>query len=264
MIYYATGENMNQKKYIVPAFQRGLQLLEYLASTPEGVTMSDLNELKIPNATLFRLLSTLTANGFAERHSDNSYILTGKLLKIGSAALRNSSIVTLAEPSMRRLRDETDESVMLGVLHGKEGIVLNQVLSNQPVKVSLEIGHHFPLHSAAPAKAMLAFLPELELKDMLQRIKFTPYTKKTITTLEEFRKELAEVRRIGIAFDRGEEIEDIHCAAAPIVESSNRATAAIWISGPASRLKQEKLKKYASAIRKAAAEISEKLKSGGL
>lgn len=54
------------------------------------------------------------------------------------------------------------ETAMLGVLYGGEGVVIESVKSNRAVCVSVRIGHHYPLHTAAPAKAMLAFLPDGE------------------------------------------------------------------------------------------------------
>ena len=158
-------------------------------------------------------------------------------------------------PFLRKARDLSEETVLLGVLNGQEGIVLACVESPQAVKVSIQIGHHFPLHTAAPAKAILAVLPEDERAEILKSIKYTRFTSSTITTEKEFRKELAEVKKRGLAFDRGEELDDLYCIAAPILNEEKYPVAAIWCSGPASRFDAAKEKTIARIIRETAGEI---------
>ncbi len=244
--------------YIVPALARGLKLIELLAGNPEGLVMAEMDSLELPQATLFRMLTTLTELGYAAREG-NTYRLNGKLLSVAYRAVENTSLTSAADGPMRELRDRTGESVMLAVLHGNEGVVLHQMVSNQAVKVVLEIGHHFPLHSAAPAKAMLAFLPEERLERLIREIRFTPFTKHTIRNERDFRKELEGIRKSGIAYDRGEELEDLRCAAAPVLDSRRNSTAAVWVSGPASRLSKDKLKTIVAQIKKTAEQISRKL-----
>ena len=59
---------------------------------------------------------------------------------------------------MRELRDDVNETVLLGTLVGTRGVILEQVLSTHPLKVMVDPGHNFALHTAAPAKAMLAYM----------------------------------------------------------------------------------------------------------
>ena len=248
----------DENSYTVPAFERGLRLIEMLGNSPDGLTIPEMDDMDIPPASLFRLLTTLISNGYAVREKGNIYRLTGKMLKTVSSGFEKSRLIPCAIPSMRELRDTTGESVMLAVLHGNEGVVLHQEPSRFAVKVLLETGHHFPLHSAAPAKAMLAFLPEIELAAYISKMKFTRFTEHTLTTEKEFRTELLQVKENNIAFDRGEELPDLHCVASAVM-SGNTPCAAIWISGPASRLTTEKMKEFAPAVKAAAENISQKL-----
>ena len=148
---------------------------------------------------------------------------------------------------------------VLAVLHGGEGVVIHQEISKHPVKVILEIGHHFPLHSAAPAKAILAFLPPRRAEEIIRGIRFTPYTPKTIRDERKFLAELESVRKNGFACDRGEEMEDLRCVAAPIRDTRRGTVSAVWITGPASRLTEAKMKKYAVLVRQTALQIEDKI-----
>ncbi len=253
-----SGENQ-ENRYVVPAFARGLKLIELLAEHPEGIAMGRMDSVGLPQATLFRMLVTLVESGYAVRGKDNSYRLNGKLLTVAHRAVANTALTTLAEEPMRELRDRTGESVLLAILHGQEGVVIHQVASDRPVKVVLEIGHHFPLHSAAPAKAILAFLPEERRRELTREIRFTPFTAHTIRDADAFDRELEEVRRSGVAYDRGEELEDLRCVAAPVLDHRRNSAAAVWISGPASRLTPELMERAAGEVRKTAERISRKL-----
>lgn len=254
-----SGKKISESRYIVPAFARGLKLMELLSSHPEGLLMTEMGELELPAASLFRMLTTLCETGYAVREKNGLYRLNGKLLSVAYRAVENKSLISCAEESMRELRDQTGESVMLAVLHGGEGVVIHQEISKHPVKVILEIGHHFPLHSAAPAKAILAFLPPRRAEEIIRGIRFTPYTPKTIRDERKFLAELEEVRKNGFACDRGEEMEDLRCVAAPIRDIRRGTVSAVWITGPASRLTEAKMKKYAVLVRQTALQIEDKI-----
>ena len=252
-----SGPDPGSEKHIVPALFRGLKLLEKIAEHPEGAAFSLLvQETGLPTATVYRMTETLEKCGYVKHSIDRRYRISRKLLKLGSLSCGENALVERAMPFLRKARDLSGETVLLGVLNGREGIVLACVDSPQAVKVSIRIGHHFPLHTAAPAKAILAMLPEEECSTILEGIVYTRFTEKTITTEEAFRRELAEVKRSGLAFDRGEELDDLRCIAAPILNEGNYPVAAVWCSGPSSRFTAAQEKSIARIIRETAGEIS--------
>ena len=248
-----------QAAYLVPALERGLNILELLSRHPRGLQMGEMQELRLPPASLYRLLTTLVELGYVIRGDGDRYRLGRKLLTLGYRSIDASSLVEKALPVMRELRNRTGETVMLGVLYGAEGVVVESVKSDQAVCVSVRIGHHYPLHTAAPAKAMLAFLPDREREELLAKIRFTKFTEATITNAREFERELAEVRRTGIACDRGEELRELRCAGAPILDGKSYPVAAIWIGGPESRLDPETLAKCGTLVKAAAERIQQQL-----
>ena len=67
------------------------------------------------------------------------------------------------------------------------------------------------------------------------------------------------MRKNGVAYDRGEELSDLRCAAAPIPDRRNQTVAAVWITGPASRLSPGKLKQFGGFVRETASQIAQKL-----
>jgi IclR family acetate operon transcriptional repressor len=157
---------------------------------------------------------------------------------------------------MPSLRDTTGETALLGTLSGSRGVALDQMPSSQPVKVVVEVGHAFPLHTAAPAKAMLAFLPEEMCRRLVADIRFVRHTPRTITSARALFCELAAVRERGHAFDRREESEAYACAAAPVFDRAGDVIAAVWVSGPSDRVTAARLPALGRQVAAAAQALS--------
>jgi DNA-binding IclR family transcriptional regulator len=125
---------------------------------------------------------------------------------------------------------------LIGTLAGGEFIVLDQVLGSHPFKFSVDAGTRLPLHTAAPAKALLAWLPEAEREALIARIEFQRFTTTTITSASGYKRELKEVRKQGYATDRSEQLSGIHCVAAPVFGRHGYPVGAVWTTGPADRI----------------------------
>jgi DNA-binding IclR family transcriptional regulator len=246
------------RRYIVPILERALIILETLAQHPRGMGISELSRLlAMPKNSVFRILTTLYSSGYLQRDEEGRiYGLSRKVLAIGYEALDEHSLVEKSLDVMRELRDQTGETVLVGTLLGEEGVVLELVPSSQPIKFVVEVGTRFPLHTAAPAKAMLAFLPESEAEARIRKITFRKYTPATITSAAAFRRALEEVHGNGLALDRGEEMESLHCVAAPVFNHRGYPIAALWITGPSYRFRREDFFRIGENVKQAAQRIS--------
>jgi DNA-binding IclR family transcriptional regulator len=250
-----------RERYRVPVLDRTLDLLELLADRTGGLTLTGMTEaLSVPKNTVFRIATTLVLRGYAERDENaKTYRLTRSLLRLGHHALGGEDLVRLAAPVLARLRDESGETALLGTLSGSRGIVLDQMPSPRPVKVVVEIGHAFPLLTAAPAKALLAFLPADQRDPLIATIRYERRTRHTLRSVAAYRRELDAVSRTGYALDRGEESDSYRCAAAPVFNHRGEAVAALWISGPADRLPAGRLTEQGTRVKHHAGELSRRL-----
>lgn len=248
-------------RYKVPILDRTLDLLELLSRHPEGMTLTAMTEaLKVPKNTVFRIATTLTLRGYAERDEDTKvYRASRKLLSLGHAAMGGERLIQAAGPVLAALRDSTGETALLGTLAGNHGVVLDQVPSSHPVKVVVEIGHAFTLHTAAPAKAILAYWDSDAQKKFVAQMKFTRHTRHTIPNAAAYFAELDEARAAGYALDRGEESETFACVAAPVFDHRSQPVAAIWISGPSDRVTQGSLEKLGPVVRRFADSLSRQI-----
>ena len=252
---------MNER-YHVPALVRALKVVEYLAGCGrDGASLSELTEkLDYPKNSIFRISTTLLDMGYISRNVESQrFRLTKKLLSYGLCAVTDENIVEQSIDVMRDLRDATEASVFLGVLHDGGGIVLEQVPGGFPFKLTIDPGTRFRLYCSAPGKAILAFLPDEQLAGCIEGLSFEKYTPNTITTRKAFREELSKVREQGFALDHAEEFDGIHCVGAPIFDYTNHPVAAMWISGASVVLPVEKFNQVGATVRAAAFRISERL-----
>ena len=245
-------------RYIVPNLDRALVMLELLSSRPEGINVSDLGvELKIPKNSAFRIAVTLENRGFLEKvENTKRYRLTPRLLVLGAMSVTDANIFEKSIDVMRRLRDVTGETALLGTLAGDEGVVLDQALGTHHFKFAVDPGTRFCLHTAAPGKAMLACFPEEERAKRVSRLKLPRFTPNTITTHDEFLAHLKDVAQRGYGFDLSEEMEGQTCIGAAIRGATGGVIAALWITAPSSRIPDGQLDTLGAVIKAHADEIS--------
>lgn len=249
--------------YSVPNLERALSIMEYLAEHPDAGLSHLAEVLKMPKNSVFRITQTLLHRGWLMRDdTTKAFILSGKLLALGFAGTNKRTIVECALDVMRALRDATGETVLLGSLLNREGIVLEQVIGIHPFKFMVEPGTRFKLYTSAPGKALLAFLPESERKALIRQQSYERYTPNTLTSAEDLEKEVAQAREQGVAYDRAEEMEGCHCISAPILDRQGQAIAAIWMTGPANRVPRSAFPAIAKLVKEHAARISQRLGNG--
>lgn len=253
------------ERYRVPNLDRALQIIEYLADQTRAHGITDIAAaLKMPKNSVFRILTTLHARGYVTRDPAKQYTLTGRLLSLGYAAVSGGHLVEKSIDVMRQVRDKVDETVFIGVIEGCEGVVLEQVECHQQVKVVVGIGTRFPLHTAAPAKAMLAHMPEPERADLLEKLQLRKFTANTLTTLAALRAELDQAVTRGYAVDNCEHNEGIRCVGAAILNQSERPVGAIWVVGPSFRLQTSDFQRIGRIVRDGALTISRRFGYGGV
>ncbi|TXG38623.1 IclR family transcriptional regulator [Seonamhaeicola maritimus] len=251
-----------KSNYNVPNLERGLLIIELLASHTQGLTLAEIiDALDISKTSAFRIINTLIFKNYLQKNETTKKItLSRKMVTLGISSMNEQSIVELSIDVMRALRDELKESVMLGIILGaKKGTILEQVSSSYPVKLFVERGTQFNLHSSVGGKSILAFLPDEEADRIIKQMSLAKYTKNTITSKIVFREQLKEVKEQGYAIDNGEDIQGIHCIGAPIFNEYGYPVASLWITAPHGRLPHEDFDKKGKIISKYALEISAKL-----
>jgi IclR family transcriptional regulator, KDG regulon repressor len=235
---------------------RGLRLLQAIADGGEGTAVRELaRAAALPRSIVQRLLHTLEAEGFLEKHpSQIGYRLTIKLWGLGCAAIRRLSVRDVARPHLEDLAQRTSEMTKLGVLDGSEVVYVDRVECPQAVRAYVPIGGRAPAHLAATGKAILAFLP-LAARDAVVRAAQTSDGANAKALLSDFER----IRRRGYAINRGEWEQSVGAIAAPIFDAQGDVIASIGIILPSHRLTAARAAQMGPWIAASAAEISRQL-----
>jgi DNA-binding IclR family transcriptional regulator len=253
-------------RYRVPNLERGLKLMELLLDFPNGLQQTEIAaRLGCAKTSVYRIAMTLTDYGYLTRDEDTKTIrLSRKLVAMGSRTLAEEDLMTLSLDVLKNLRDQVKETVLIGAIVETELVVLGQVLGSQPFKFSVDLGTRLPLHSAAPAKAILAWMPPQERESLLGKISFTRFNDRTICDVKPYTQELRQAVVDGFAVDRGEQLSGIHCVAAPIFNRHGYPIAAVWITGPIDRVRPQDLPNVGALVAEHARIISERMGHGFL
>ena len=249
----------------VPALDRTLDILETLSSSPKGLTLSELSQqLEVPKNAVFRITQTLMARRYLSRDVETmAFQLTGQWLRLATPRMGGMSLAALARPAMSALRDETGETVQLGVLSGMEGTVIEQVEGSQPLRIVVDLGLRFNLHDNAPGKLLLAHLADNKRDQVLSQLRLTASTPRTITTKAGLSEECERIVSQGYSIDYAEADEGIHCVAAPIVSGFEGVVAALWVSGPAKRLPRSRFRELGAQVKAAGKQVSRHIEQFG-
>ena len=248
-------EKQNQK-YLIPNIARALSILEYLAKEKSEASVAEIaDDFQYPKNSVYRIIKSLEHHGYVEEFQ-RKYHATPRLLYLGYAGMRNKGIIENSLDVMHALRDEVNETIMIGTLLGNQIVIIEQLPSFQYVKFTTEIGKRVTIHASAPGKAILAFLPPEEQEKILDQIKFTRYTDHTIPSKNAMLQELDTVRELGYAIDDGEEDQEAHCIGCPIFDYRGHPIAALWAVGPEFRLVSALYSKIGPVVRDHANNIS--------
>ena len=160
--------------------------------------------------------SLYSAGGIWREKKTLEFGLTAKWLRLTPASLQRFNLLEVSTPVMNALRDQTRETVQLGVLSGNEGVIVGQVESLESLRIVADIGLHFKLYNNAPGKLLLAHQPISLRQTLVETMELVPSTTRTITDSKSLSLECERILDLGYAVDHAESNEGIHCIAAPI------------------------------------------------
>ncbi|WP_195909667.1 IclR family transcriptional regulator [Rhizobium tubonense] len=239
-----------------------MTLLDMVALSDDAMRFTDiLARSDQPRGTLHRQLTHLVEEGLLETDREGRYLTGIRLLHLASHSWARNQFRNLAEPHLRRLQEQTGETVHLGVLRGAEVIYLDKVEGRQSVRMYSQIGNASPAYCTGVGKAALSTLDDLSLQRLVDTLDFHPFTEHTHLSAASLLADIAATRLRGHTFDHEEHERGICCVAAPIRSADHDVLAGVSVTGPAYRLTAERLEECAPLVRAAAAAITVDLRA---
>jgi IclR family KDG regulon transcriptional repressor len=254
----ATARGAGQPRGGVQSLARAFAIMEEIARNRDGIGLADLSKrVGLHNSTTFHLVKTLVSLGYVRQMMDSKRYRIGRpLFALAASALDEVEMVSLATPILEDLSRETGESAHFSVRMDDAVVVLARTGGKGAFQLNDRAGAVRPAHCTALGKIMLAALAVDQFEQYLTRTELAALTPKSITAAEPLRREIAEVRRTGLAVDDGEFDPEVRCIAVPVRDFSGQVIGAIGISGPVWRLSIEALQKRTRVVRAAADRLS--------
>ncbi len=242
--------------YMIQSVSHAIDVLEELCKAKGEVGVTELSKrLKLHKNNVFRLLATLELRGYVEQNAETEdYRLGVRNLQLGQAYLLQSSLVERAVPVLKKLAEDTGETISLAILQNGQIQFPVTFESKRPVRVSARSGVSFPAKVSAAGRLLTAQLPDSVLAELLATN--TPQD-------AAIKSQLNELRSQGQVVDRAATEPDV-VSIAILVRGNNAAVVgAIEVLVPQYRAKIETL---LPQIQEAAETLSSSLGStrGGL
>ncbi|PRD40850.1 IclR family transcriptional regulator [Phyllobacterium phragmitis] len=219
----------------ISGFAKGLSVIEAFGEETSRLSISDVSGITgLERATARRCLLTLAQLGYAD-YDGKYFTLTPRILRLGHAYLSATSLPRLIQPFLDQLSEKVGESASASVLDGNEVVYIARASQRRVMSINLSPGSRLPVYCASMGRVLLAALPEMEARAILDASELKAHTKYTKTEPAQLMEELRRVREEGYALI-DQELEIGLCSiAVPLADRKGQIVAALNIGAQAAR-----------------------------
>ncbi len=218
--------------------ERSLRLIGLLAAQGRPMSLAELAQaLSLPKATMHRLCSQLLESGHLARDVEGRSFSVGPMLRrLAFDTLNHGVVRGLRHTVLAALVRQIGETCNFTTLDGAQVLYLDRVEAQWPLRLTLDVGSHVPLHCTASGKLFLAMMPKAQRDTLIDQLDFAAMTANTLTDAAALSAECAQIAELGHANDREEFIAGLVAVAVPVRDSQGWTRAALAVHGPTARL----------------------------
>jgi DNA-binding IclR family transcriptional regulator len=244
---------------MIKSVLKAIDILELFSPERPIMSLSEISSaLEMNKSSAHTMLATLVSKGFIEKNGD-SYHLGKTLISMTRGVLVNVDIRDRAAPYLRELAEHTKDTVYLTVPDGYYCLYIYAIESIQRLQARSAIGDRVPYHCTSVGRALLAFMPQERVEEIISVTGMPRYTKLTITTKKELFEELERIRKQGYGTDLGQHDDNIYCIGAPIFNERGQVIAACSLASLHPEIVNEKLDTYSTYLLYTTQEISKRM-----
>lgn len=211
-------------------------------------------KLEIGLTASHRLVHTLAGRGWLNKNPDMSYQLGPRLLGVMATMHESLNIGELVRPVLTDLWERTGETIHLTKLEGRSIVYLDQLISPRPVHSVSIVGGRSPAHCVSPGLSQIA-TQSSEYVDWFVSKPLKQYTPNTITSVDEFRGALRDIRDVGYAVNLGGYREDVGGVSVAVTRPDGKAIVGLSVCAPVYRLASSDKEHIGELLRAAAARV---------
>jgi DNA-binding IclR family transcriptional regulator len=214
---------------------RALEVFEAFRTARRPLPLSELAQRTgIPVSTCHGVMRALESHGWLYYVNARGAYPTRRLWDTADEIRAHDPVVRRLEPALAALRDETDETVVVGARQGGSVTYLLVLEGRQAIRYSARAGERKPLHSSSIGKALLGELAPDTLDAWLREHALERITANTITSAKRLRADLDAGRQRGWFATRGENVADVMAVSAAL--RGFGAPLGVAVAGPVHRM----------------------------
>ena len=242
--------------------KNALTLLNCFSRSTPVLTTSELSrQLKLARTNVMRLLVTLEACGFVEKHPAGAgYRIGLRAFEVGTLFLAANPLSSLLLRALDELVAKTQCTSYFGILDKDDIVILNYREGTLPIRFIWQVGDRLPCHTTALGKAMLAHMSAQEIESHIgKRQQLRGLTGRSIRTRSALLEEIEKTRARGWGAAHEESHAGLTAVGSAILDESGHPIAAISISFLDYPPSPERLKKLAAVVQKTARDVSRQI-----
>jgi DNA-binding IclR family transcriptional regulator len=245
----------------IQSIERAIAILNCFSFERSKLTIDEvMKKTGLSKATAYRMLWTMEKNGLIQYDPrENIYRLGYKMVEYGGIVLENLDIRREAEPYLHQLFEETQHTVLLAARQYDTLQYLLRYDSDEGFQPQSYVGRRRVLHYGAMGTVFMAYLPQKEAEQLIEKCPLERHTPYTLTEPKAYFKRLAQIRQDGYFVDVDETFVGFTAIAVPVKDATGQVAAVIGIAGPSFKLVGETRQKIIALAKKAAYEISRRL-----
>lgn len=257
----AKAPSSAEKPYVgTQAAQRAIAILQIFTDAKPEWSLNDISgKLKLNRTTTYRLVSVLISSGLVEQLAgSDQYRLGSEVIALGGRAIRANPLRHLCQQELKTLAENTGETCTLEILSGAEILIVEEYSGRFLINASPELGTRWPAFATSSGLAILAYLPDQQVDDILNE-NLPKITKKTTTNPAELRKLIRRSKKNGYLV-LADALEPGYTAvSSAILNHEGQAVAAVSVGGPNDRLRNQTVESIGARVVVSTRALSNKL-----
>ena len=215
----------------------GIEILETIAELRGDVTAKRIaRDFSLSMGRTYHVLRTLELAGYISKRRGGGFNISPRGVRLGRLLQENTQVDRGLQSLLAALQRRTGETCYVVGWREDDLVIQDLLLGTQSVVVrGLDVGYRGNMHARASCKAVLAFMPEQRVVELLGPEPFRPITSATTTSYDQVLTQLARIRMRGYAAEFGEFNPDICCIGAPYFDADGMPQGSFAVSVPAAR-----------------------------
>ena len=238
---------------------RALALLSTLADAGGPITVKEVaDKMALPPSTAHRLLQLMRAEGFVEAlPGSRQYIVGNELYRVAARIVNATKAPDLAQRFIDTIASRFDETVVFGLYLATRRALcfVARAEGMQVLKYQIDLNQPLSLLWGASGKAILAFLPDPIVAEILSTEGPSPAEGREKPSPNELRQILQVIRSRGYAVTEGEKLPGARGIAAPVFGPAS-VIGCICLTSPKARMPHGSIEEIGRAIASTARNLS--------